>query len=447
MPTSETRFSELRLSVGIWVGVAAARTPPPYFETCWTRPTFAGDGSPESRSVFTSPDPSSSVLNAVRAALEQATGYSYLSGSTHHFYHYPARFAPPIAREVINGFSKKGDWVLDPFMGGGTTIIEGLALDRRLIGVDVNALAHFVTTVRTRPISIDDETAIRQWSHRVADRVTAPDTRWIPRVMVRNLPVPVELFMSGALALATAMRPRQRAFARCALLRLGQWALDCRDFDAPRRKRLARRLPALVEEMFEGLRQFSGTCRTEVARRGIVRNRVLLHRNAIGIEGEAIFSEHGVRPRLVFTSPPYPGVNVLYHRWQYKGRKETPAPYWIANVPDGFGQSFYTGGSRTPTGLRNYFEMITSAFRSVARVLDPEGYVVQLIGFSDATTQLPIYLACMRAAGLESCEMQGDSLVRRVPNRKWYAKLQGSVDASTEFLLIHRLSKPPARQN
>src|SRR5262249_39248068 len=150
--------------------------------------------------------------------------------------------------------------------------------------------AHFVTMVRTRPISADDEAAIRLWAHKVADRVTAPDTGWIPRVMVRNLPTPVELFMSGALDLTTAMRPRQRAFARCALLRLGQWALDCRDFDAPRRKRLARRLPALVEEMFEGLRQFSRTCRTDVARRGI---RVLLHRSAIGIEEEPIFAEKG----------------------------------------------------------------------------------------------------------------------------------------------------------
>ena len=125
------------------------------------------------------PDPQ--TIGAVRAALATATSYSYTSGSTHHFYHYPARFAPPIAREVINGFSNKGDWVLDPFMGGGTTIIEGLALDRRLIGVDVNALAHFVTTVRTRPISVDDEAAIRRWAPGSRSRGRSGH-RWIPRV-------------------------------------------------------------------------------------------------------------------------------------------------------------------------------------------------------------------------------------------------------------------------
>jgi hypothetical protein len=33
-----------------------------------------------------------------------------------------------------------------------------------------------------------------------------------------------------------------------------------------------------------------------------------------------------------------------------------------------------------------------------------------------------------------------------VPNRKWYAKLKGAVDASSEFLLIHRVGAPLARQ-
>jgi len=381
------------------------------------------------------PDPK--IINAVRTALATATSRSDTSGSTHRFYHYPARFAPAVAREVIDGFSSKGDWVLDPFMGGGTTIIEGLALGRRLIGVDINALAHFVTTVRTRPISVEDEDVIRRWGLLVAKSVAASDIDWICRASIRNLPAPVEMFMSGALQLTAAMRPRQRAFARCALLRLGQWALDCRDFDAPRRKKLARHLPDLIETMINGLREFRSGCRlADVG--GIVRRRVLLHRSAIGLEKEPIFVKGGSRPTLVFTSPPYPGVNVLYHRWQYKGRKETPAPYWIANVPDGCGQSFYTGGSRTPTGIRNYFNMITDAFRSIAQVLAPGGYVVQLVGFSDASMQLPVYLQCMRNAGLEECEIHGARLGRRVPNRKWYAELKGAVDASTELLLIHR---------
>jgi hypothetical protein len=381
-------------------------------------------------------------VEGVRAALAGATSYSYTSGSTHHFYHYPARFAPPIAREVLTSFSTPGDLVLDPFMGGGTTIIEGLALGRRLIGVDLNALAHFVTKVRTLPITSKDEIAIRLWARLVGETVTSPDTSWIDPAPVRNLPTPVATFMSGALTLAVGLSRRQRDFARCALLRLGQWALDCRDFVAPRRKRLGRRLPFLVDEMIDGLRSFTSNClSTGLTTQAIAHSRILLHRSAVGMENEPVFRGRYTRPKLVFTSPPYPGVNVLYHRWQYRGRKETPAPYWIANVPDGFGSSFYTGGSRTPTGLNNYFDMITSAFRSVVKVIDRDAIVVQLVGFSDSEGQLPRYLDAMERAGLEECHIDGGRLGRRVPNRKWYAKLKGAVDASTEVLLIHRPSR------
>jgi hypothetical protein len=132
---------------------------------------------------------------------------------------------------------------------------------------------------------------------------------------------------------------------------------------------------------------------------------------------------------------------VLYHRWQVRGRKETPAPYWIADVPDGYYASHYTGGSRTPTGERNYYSLIKTAFTAMRTILAPDGIVAQLIGFSDIKNQLPKYLATMSEAGFERWapdRSQEERLWRYVPNRKWYAKLQGAVDASTELLLFHR---------
>ena len=47
-------------------------------------------------------------------------------------------FAPQIARNVILRYSKKGETVLDPMMGGGTTLIEAKLLDRKAIGFDIN---------------------------------------------------------------------------------------------------------------------------------------------------------------------------------------------------------------------------------------------------------------------------------------------------------------------
>ena len=62
-------------------------------------------------------------------------------------------------------------------------------------------------------------------------------------------------------------------------------------------------------------------------------------------------------PKLILTSPPYPGVHVLYHRWQVKGRKDTSAPFWIANIEDGQGETYYTFGYRYQNELRKYFDI------------------------------------------------------------------------------------------
>src|SRR5205823_5918417 len=133
----------------------------------------------------------------------------------------------------------------------------------------------------------------------------------------------------------------------------------------PRLGRLARQLPALVEEMFNGMDNFVGSCRAAgIAANKITGRRVLLHRSSVGIESDSRVLALDAKPKLMFTSPPYAGVHVLYHRWQYRGRKETAAPYRIANVLDGAGGSFYTAGSRTPTGLKNYFETMGGVFKS-----------------------------------------------------------------------------------
>ena len=83
----------------------------------------------------------------------------------------------------------------------------------------------------------------------------------------------------------------------------------------------------------------------------------ILRRSAVGVE-----HDDGLRamraPRLVVTSPPYPGVHVLYHRWQVDGRKEAPLPFMIANKLDGSGGSYYTMGDRKNPGLATYFENI-----------------------------------------------------------------------------------------
>ena len=54
---------------------------------------------------------------------------------------YRGNWSPYIPRNILLRFSHQGDIVLDPFVGGGTTLVEAKLLQRHCIGIDINPLA------------------------------------------------------------------------------------------------------------------------------------------------------------------------------------------------------------------------------------------------------------------------------------------------------------------
>lgn len=61
---------------------------------------------------------------------------------------YRGNFAPQVPRNVIMNYSEEGELVLDPMVGGGTTLIEARLLNRNAIGYDVNQNAVNITSER-----------------------------------------------------------------------------------------------------------------------------------------------------------------------------------------------------------------------------------------------------------------------------------------------------------
>lgn len=68
---------------------------------------------------------------------------------------YFARRPYSVFRELVKYYTKEGDIVLDPFCGGGVTVVEGLRLRRKVIGVDLNPMATFITRAECMPIELD----------------------------------------------------------------------------------------------------------------------------------------------------------------------------------------------------------------------------------------------------------------------------------------------------
>ena len=69
---------------------------------------------------------------------------------------YFARRPWSVFRTLIEHYSNPGSIVLDPFCGGGVTMVEGLRLGRKVIGVDIHPLATFITRMEAIDVDLDE---------------------------------------------------------------------------------------------------------------------------------------------------------------------------------------------------------------------------------------------------------------------------------------------------
>ncbi len=385
-------------------------------------------------------EPTEGVFEKLARAAQDARR---VQGATHRFYRYPARFSPLFVQAAIEQFTKPGDLVFDPFVGGGTTLVEAMRLGRASVGSDINELAIFISQVKTTLLTEFAERQLRQWTKSVGEYVNmhAPadaDGTWRESGYFKHMQANGVWRYRKAIQQvlnAAAWLPDNpsREFARCALLRTAQVALDGKRSPPPIstfRTRLTGYLSEMLDDM-AALRLETTNVEKQPCR--------VLKQSADQAHTSGVFDQQ--KPRLILTSPPYPGVHVLYHRWQIGGRRETAAPYWIANRLDGDGERYYTLGHRKEKGLATYFRNLEASFRSIANVCSAETIIVQVVAFADPEWQLSRYLKALTNAGLrEVGQGEQERLWRDVPNRRWHALSQAKHSSAREVVLFHRLA-------
>ena len=381
------------------------------------------------------------------------------TASPHEYYRYPARFSPELATAVINAFTEPGDLVSDYFLGGGTTLVEARMAGRIGVGSDINALSTFVSRVKTRLYSSGELAEVAAWAD-VAGAENPEGMEWPTAEQAlsyfRNFSDEDyadqrRVLLAALSALKGVAAPRARDFARCVLLRTAQWGMDMRS-EVPKPHELRAAIVEDARTMIDAAKAATAKYRAadQLVTSGGLPRALVLHQALPGVAGHSALARHP-EPRLILTSPPYPGVYVNYHRWKLRGRLETPLPYFIAGQNDGHGLAYYTMATRSDRTQNTYFERLRAAYADIARMCAPETWLVQVVGFNDLDDQLPRYLDTMAQVGFVEELVEGlgtdedGRLWRDVPGRRWWAQAGDRADVvqhtAREVVLFNRLAR------
>ena len=374
------------------------------------------------------------------------------TASVHEFYRYPARFSPALARAAVATFTKPRDLVIDPFSGGGTSVVEAQLLGRHSIGADISPLANFITTAKTTLYTnetLHELEGLGDEVHRLPLTAgVALQNEWAEAGYWRNISSRRtwrvrNLILNALGAITRLTTPHAQMLGRCALLRTGQWALDMR---------------RVIPTASHFRQQFSQDLRAMIEAASNHRNLVLdkwgeaiqptvINQGLPASVRHPLMTSQG-SPALILTSPPYPGVYVLYHRWKVHSRRETPAPFWIANCLDGRGINHYTMSARNQDDSRLYFNKLRTAYSSMVSLMSTDTWLVQVVGFNSGSKQISKYLDVMEEVGLKEIRLSNlatsddGRLWRDVPGRRWWvsagSRAGAAPNTSREVVLIHR---------
>jgi SAM-dependent methyltransferase len=321
---------------------------------------------------------------------------------THAFHPYPGRFHPALPRTLLAAVARPGQVVLDPFMGGGTTLVEALQCGLTAWGNDLNPVALLVTRERTRPRTPAEALRLEESARRIGAQVEAlRREKQPPRVFHRRQGelsrhyaphLLAELMQWHRLveaAPAGPLRESLRAVFSSAVVKFSNLASDSRaePGPAPRRGKgaVSRFLVAKARELAQAQVELAGRIPPGTPP-------PVLHQE----DARLLPSIGWAACDLVLTSPPYAGTydyhahHALRSAWleldatafaagEIGARRHPPAAGAAAGTAVAAGPAAVAGGTVASAG-GGWSEDLRAVLGTLARVLRPGGNLFLVLG-------------------------------------------------------------------
>ena len=286
---------------------------------------------------------------------------------------YPAKFIAEIPATFIERLEiPLGTFVLDPFSGSGTTLVQGQRFGLRTIGVDLNPIACLMGRVKTSPLPDGVDLAGRMIQESLDEY--EPSLDWFDSIP--NVDHWFESSVKERLGQLTASINRlPDSWHDCANLALSSIVVKVSRQDSDTRYAAVENdvSPSDVDRLFlNALEKVIGALRS--------RDYELVESHVV--EGDALrvdLSKFDQAVGAIITSPPYPNA---YEYWLYHKYRM----YWLgldpAAVKDreiGARAHFFKKNGHTAETFRL---QISEAFATWSALIHPDGWIAIVVGRS-----------------------------------------------------------------